>query len=99
MKTSRKNSFNNKAVPPDIGAYERTREALALLRVVELRRRQVTEGKVKEMPAVFRELDMKIKRFKEKNESASLDCKMPRTFEVRDIYYLGRKDELRLHHR
>lgn len=55
-----------KAVLQDIETYENTQEALALLKVMELGRRQVKAGKVKEMQATFDELDRKIKRFKEK---------------------------------
>jgi prevent-host-death family protein len=55
-----------KAVLQDIETYERTEEALTLLKVLELGRRQVKEGRVKEIRAAFDELDLKIKRFKEK---------------------------------
>ncbi len=38
--------------------------ALALLKVVELGKRQIKEGKFKEAKVAFDELDLKIKRFK-----------------------------------
>ncbi len=43
--------------------------ALALLKVVEFGKRQVKEGKFKEAEVAFDELDLKIKRFKEKSGS------------------------------
>lgn len=55
-----------KAVLQDIETYERTEEALTLLKVMELGRRQVKVGKVKEMRAVFDDLDVKIKHLKKK---------------------------------
>ena len=44
-------------------------DALALLKVVQLGKRQVKEGKFKEAKVAFDELDLKIKRFKEKSGS------------------------------
>ena len=58
-----------KAVIQDIETYEKMQEALALLKIVELGRRQVRDGKVKNIDAAFDELDLKIKRFKEKTGS------------------------------
>ncbi len=55
-----------KAVLQDIETYEKTHDALALLKVVELGKRQVKEGKFKEAEVAFDELDLKIKRFKER---------------------------------
>jgi len=55
-----------KAVLQDIETYEKIQEALALLKVMELGRRQVKAGKVKESNTVFEELDRKIKQFKKK---------------------------------
>ncbi len=43
--------------------------ALALLKIVELGRKQIKEGKFKQVEASFDELDLKIKRFKEKSGS------------------------------
>ncbi|HEX9652308.1 MAG TPA: type II toxin-antitoxin system Phd/YefM family antitoxin [bacterium] len=53
-----------KAVLQDISTYERTQEALALLKVMELGRRQVREGKIKPIKTVFEELNLKIARTK-----------------------------------
>ena len=47
----------------EIETLERAR-ALALLKLVELARRQVKEGKFKEAEVAFDELDLKINRFK-----------------------------------
>lgn len=55
-----------KAVLQDVETYEKTQEALALLKVVELGRRQVKEGKTKPLDSAFDELDLKIKHLKEK---------------------------------
>ncbi|NIR48542.1 type II toxin-antitoxin system Phd/YefM family antitoxin [candidate division KSB1 bacterium] len=62
-----------KAVLQDVETYEQTQEALALLKVMELGRRQVKAGKVKEMEAAFGELGRKIKVYKEKAESKDND--------------------------
>ncbi len=57
-----------KAVLQDIVTYEKTQEAMALLKVMELGRRQVREGKTKPIKTAFEELDIKIARLKEKVE-------------------------------
>lgn len=66
-----------KAVLQDIETYEKTQQALALLKVMELGQRQVKAGKVKEMQGAFDEPDRKIKRFKQtagSNEDRSVGC-------------------------
>lgn len=47
-----------KAVLQDIETYEKTQEALALLKVMELGKRQVKDGKVKPLDDAFDELFM-----------------------------------------
>ena len=49
-----------KAVLQDIKTYEKTQEALALLKLLELGRKQVRAGKAKPIDAAFVELDQRI---------------------------------------
>lgn len=57
-----------KAVLQDIVTYEKTQEALALLKVLELGRRPVKDGRVNSVKDAFRELDRKIGHLKESDE-------------------------------